>query len=158
MPPDTTVIKPDPNSPFVVEQLSPDLAAVSSFFGLEGMGAGLISTSFTRKEMTERLVNITRNAEDDSTSLRAMALLHNMGKDLMAMNGHLTNVKGTRTDEHGNTQTAEVTVRTLPPRPITTNPIADADGITVRVPEDRRGGGEGDQAAGGNPADVPCVE
>lgn len=110
MPPSTN---PPPSQPDAVPvRMPPDIAAVATFFSLEGYGAGLASTGFTRMEAVSHVVGIARNADKDGDRLNALNTLHRWGLDLMDANGVTARMKETRTtDSQGNTNVIQEVAR-----------------------------------------------
>jgi hypothetical protein len=114
--------------------ISPDLTAVASFFNLSGYGASLSANAFTRKEHTDRLINIARTAEKEGDQLKALAMIQKTGLELLDITGQLATQRKTHVNQDGSTTSLEA--RTLS-RLLTNLPSAETlnlAGVTVREP------------------------
>lgn len=138
MPPLTKAIESRLDDRTTVEAtLPPDLATIASFFGMDGFAAALRSTAFSRKEMTERLVNIIRAPESDAVAINAMKTLHSMGRDVLELHGQVLSLQETRNDPSDPDRTITASSRTLShllSHAPSTDPSIPPAGVTVRSP------------------------
>jgi hypothetical protein len=128
-------------------QVPREISAVASFFSVEGVGAALAATNFTRKEHTEHLITIARTAEKDGDRLKALQMVHKISLDVLTVNGHLTKVSESHADPNGSVRTAEA--RTLhrllagAGQPFSPHTSPGLEGITALPPSPGAGHGDG---------------
>lgn len=127
---------PNPDFPASrVTELPPDVGTLSAFFGLEGYSAALVATNYTRKELTEQLVEQARNATKPSDRLKAIQMLHDMGLELLEVNGILQTQKASHAQTLANGHTLQqVAERRTLDRLRQGSSRADISGAIVHTP------------------------
>jgi hypothetical protein len=118
----------------IIPQLPTAGESVLSFFTLEGLDGGLLTSAYTVKEEVELLVEIIRDKTDRNSQMAAMKLLRDRLREALIMAGGIQNIKATQVQTtEGGTLTAEFSGQRLRGQADTTERMLESATHTIQV-------------------------